>query len=135
MSPFIGNKTIYLSFDKCYLYRTENNQVIRIIEESLSCEEHEEADIRIIYHICQINFDAQVVVRCSNSDILIILLGNMDYLNPCLKLWIQWSVRNHERLINVNELYQVLGISLSKALPCFHAITGCSCQLFSGKAN
>jgi len=125
MSPFIGNKTIYLSFDKCYLYRAENNQVIRTIEESLSCEEHEEADTRIIYHICQINFDAQVVVRCSDSDILIILLGNMDHLNPCLKLWIQGGVGNHERLINVNELYQVLGISLSKALPCFHAITGC----------
>lgn len=125
MSPFIGNKTIYLSFDKCYSYRAENNKVIRTIEESLSCEEHEEADTRIVYHICHINFDAQVVVRCSDSDILVILLGNMDHLSACLKLWIQWGVGNHERLINVNELYQVLGISLSKALPCFHAMTGC----------
>ncbi|GFX88625.1 uncharacterized protein TNCV_2660361 [Trichonephila clavipes] len=41
MYPFIGNKTIYLSFDKCYSYRVVNNQVIRSIEESLSCDEHE----------------------------------------------------------------------------------------------
>ncbi|GFX03207.1 uncharacterized protein TNCV_1700911 [Trichonephila clavipes] len=41
MYPFIGNKTIYLSFDKCYSYRVVNNQVIRSTEESLSWDEHE----------------------------------------------------------------------------------------------
>ncbi|GFS76305.1 uncharacterized protein TNCV_4668291 [Trichonephila clavipes] len=72
-----------------------------------------------------ISVDAQVVVRCSDSDILIIFLGNLDHLNASLKLWIQWGVGNHERLISINDLYQDLCISLSKALPCFHAITGC----------
>ncbi|GFS56744.1 hypothetical protein TNCV_2221791 [Trichonephila clavipes] len=72
-----------------------------------------------------ISDDAQVVVRCSDCDILIILLGNLDHLNASLKLWNQWGVGNHERLISINNLYQDLGISLSKALPCFHAITGC----------
>ncbi|GFX24619.1 uncharacterized protein TNCV_3343991 [Trichonephila clavipes] len=125
MYPFIRNKTIYLSFDKCYSYHVLNNQVIRSIEESLSCEEHEEADTRITYHICQINVDAQVVVCCSDSNILIILLGNMDHLNASLKLWNQWGVGNHERLISISDLYQDLGISLSKSLLYFHAITGC----------
>ncbi|GFS41018.1 hypothetical protein TNIN_67441 [Trichonephila inaurata madagascariensis] len=82
-------------------------------------------DTRIIYHICQISVDAQGVVRCSDSDILIIFFGNLDHLNASLKLWIQWGVGNHERLISINDLYQDLGISLSKALPCFHAITEC----------
>ncbi|GFV26314.1 hypothetical protein TNCV_4029571 [Trichonephila clavipes] len=91
--------------------------------ESLSCDEHE-ADTPIIYHICQISVDAQVV-RCSDSDILIIFLGNLDHLNASLKLWIQWGVGNLERLISINDLYQGLCISLSKALSCFHAITGC----------
>lgn len=35
------------------------------------------------------------------------------------------GVGNHQRYINVNELYRILGESLSKALPCFHALTGC----------
>ncbi|GFX03206.1 uncharacterized protein TNCV_1700901 [Trichonephila clavipes] len=82
-------------------------------------------DTRIIYHICQISVDAQVVVLCSDSDILIIFLDNLDHLNASLKLWIQWGVGNHERLISITDLYQDLCISLSKALPCFHAITGC----------
>ncbi|GFX06323.1 uncharacterized protein TNCV_505421 [Trichonephila clavipes] len=51
MFPFIGNKTIYLRFDNCYSYRIVNNQVIRSIEESLSCEEHEEAEILELYII------------------------------------------------------------------------------------
>ncbi|GFW35628.1 uncharacterized protein TNCV_4434791 [Trichonephila clavipes] len=50
---------------------------------------------------------------------------NLDHLNASLKLWIQWGVGNHERLISINDLYKDLGISLSKSLPCFHAITGC----------
>ncbi|GFU73164.1 uncharacterized protein TNCV_1268041 [Trichonephila clavipes] len=94
MYPFIGNKTIYLSFDKCYSYRV-------------------------------ISVDAQVVVRCSDSDILIIFLGTLDHLKASMKLWIQWGVRDHERLISINDLYQDLCITLSKALPCFQAITGC----------
>ncbi|GFT48906.1 uncharacterized protein TNCV_2771211 [Trichonephila clavipes] len=127
MYPFIGNKTIYLRFDKRVLFVSRVcvvNKVIRSIEESLSCDEHE-AETRIIYHICQISVDAQVVVRCSDSNILIKFLGNLDHLNASLKLWIQWGVGNHERLISINDLYQDLCTSLSKALPCFHAITGC----------
>ncbi|KAL3282537.1 hypothetical protein HHI36_005717 [Cryptolaemus montrouzieri] len=49
----------------------------------------------------------------------------MDHLNSSLKIWINMGVGNHQRYINVNELYRILGVSLSKALPCFHAITGC----------
>ncbi|GFY02217.1 uncharacterized protein TNCV_5100761 [Trichonephila clavipes] len=49
----------------------------------------------------------------------------MDHLNASLKLWIQWEVGYHERLIRINDLYQGLGISLTKTLPRFHAITGC----------
>ncbi|KAL3279889.1 hypothetical protein HHI36_017395 [Cryptolaemus montrouzieri] len=92
MLPFIGNKNIYVSFNKCYSYKVLNNKVIKTIEESLSCEEHEEADTRIIFHVCQIDFDAEIVIRCSDSDILIILLGNMDHLNSSLKIWINMGV-------------------------------------------
>jgi len=80
MAPIIGNKIIYVNFNKCYSYRVESNKVIKTVEDSLSCEQ-EEANSRIIYHICQINVDADVLIRCSDTDILIILLGNMDNLN------------------------------------------------------
>lgn len=66
MVAFIGNTIIYLSFNKCYSYRVEHKKVITTLEESLSCGDHEEADTRIIYNICQINFDADVLIRCSD---------------------------------------------------------------------
>ncbi|XP_045463775.1 uncharacterized protein LOC123673332 [Harmonia axyridis] len=125
MDPIIGDKIIYVNFNKCYSYRVESNKVIKIVEDSLSCEEHEEADSRIIYHICQINVDGEVVIRCSDTDILIILLGNMHHLNASLKIWVNLGVGNHERFISVNQVHEILGNSLSKALPCFHALTGC----------
>lgn len=125
MAPIIGDKIIYVNFNKCYSYRVESNKVIKTVEDSLSCEEHEEADSRIIYHICQINVDGEVVIRCSDTDILIILLGNMHRLNASLKIWVNLGVGNHERFISVNQVHEILGNSLSKALPCFHALTGC----------
>ncbi|KAG5868788.1 hypothetical protein JTB14_001697 [Gonioctena quinquepunctata] len=125
MAPFIGNKIVYVNFNKCYSYRVESNEVIETVEDSLSCEEHEEADSRIIYHICQINVYAEVVIRYSDTNILIILPGNMDHLNASLKLWMNLGVGNNERFISVNQVYEIVGNSLSKALPCFHALTGC----------
>lgn len=125
MASFIGNKTIYLSFSECYCYRIDNNKVIMTKDDSLSCEAHEEADSRIVFHICQIDFDAEVIIRCSDSDILIILLANMDNLNASLKLWMNIGVGNHQRYINVIDLFNVLGKNVCKALPGFHAMTGC----------
>lgn len=81
MMPFIGDKKIYVSSNTFYSYKVLNNKVIKTVEESLSCGEHEEADSRIIYLICQIDFDPQVVIRCSDADIFIVLLENMDHLN------------------------------------------------------
>ncbi|CAH1110719.1 unnamed protein product [Psylliodes chrysocephalus] len=124
MAPLIGNKTIYLSLNECYCYRVEDNKVIMTKDDLLSCEEHEEADSRIIYHICQINFEADVVIRC--SDILLILPGNMDHLSASLKLWITMGVVNHQRYVNINHMYNILGNTISKALPGFHAMTGCN---------
>lgn len=49
----------------------------------------------------------------------------MDYLNASLKLWINLGVGNNEWFISVNQVYEILGNSSSKALPCFHALTGC----------
>ncbi|CAH1100730.1 unnamed protein product [Psylliodes chrysocephalus] len=124
MAPLIGNKTIYLSLNEYYCYWVEDNKVIMTKDDLLSCKEHEEADSRIIYHICQISFEADVVIRCSDSDILVILLGNMDHLSASLKLWINMGVGNHQRYVNINDMYNILGSTISKALPGFHTMTG-----------
>lgn len=70
--PFIVMKTIFLSYDACYSYKVENNQVTTKRSEVLSCSSHAEAE---------------VLIKCSVTNILLILLGYIDYLNATLKLW------------------------------------------------
>ncbi|GFT41856.1 hypothetical protein TNCV_1667151 [Trichonephila clavipes] len=41
---------------------------------------HEEADTKIIHHICNIDVQANFVIRCSDTDIAAIMLGNMRHL-------------------------------------------------------
>ncbi|XP_011171576.3 uncharacterized protein LOC105204222 [Solenopsis invicta] len=124
MALFIGNKTIYLNFDYCYKYEVHDGKVNKTLDDNLSCPDHEEADTKIIYNVCKIDFDANVVIRCSDTDILVIMLGNMCFIKK-LKLWMHVGVGNAQRYINVSKLHETLGEKLCNALPAFHALTGC----------
>lgn len=62
MAAFIGNKTIYLNFDYCYKYEVYDGKVNKTLDDNLSCPDHEEADTKIIYNVCKIDFDANVVI-------------------------------------------------------------------------
>ncbi|XP_066595439.1 uncharacterized protein [Prorops nasuta] len=126
MAPFIRNKTILLNFDYCYMYKVdESNNVVRTNNDDFSCIPHEEADTKIIYHICKIDYDANVVIKCSDTDILVILLGNIGNMKSKSKIWIESGTAAKRNIIDVCKLYDSLGQSLCRALPGFHALTGC----------
>ncbi|GBP52408.1 hypothetical protein EVAR_4691_1 [Eumeta japonica] len=73
--PFIGDKTIYINFRKCYSFTVDNsNKVISRVDEELSCPAHEEADTKIVYHACNINYPAEIVIRSVDTDIAAIML-------------------------------------------------------------
>lgn len=78
MAPFMNGKVLYINFDKCYKFETINNKVQRVEVANLSCPAHEEVDTKIIFHICNINVDANVTIRCSDTDVAIIMLGSMS---------------------------------------------------------
>lgn len=67
MASIIGNKTIYLNHDSCYVYSVIDNKVRRQIDHDLSCEDHEEADTKIVFFTCQIKEDATVIIRTSDT--------------------------------------------------------------------
>lgn len=125
MAAFIGNKNIFVNYESCLKFTVSDNKVIKTIEEELSCPLQEEADTKIIYHICQIDLDRKVTVRCSDTDILIILLGNMHALKGNLHIQFLVGTGNNRRYVDVTKLHETLGESLCKALPAFHALTGC----------
>lgn len=77
MATIIGDKTIYLNHDLCYVYTTTNNEVTKKVDYDLSCQDHEEADTKIVFFTCQLKEDSTVIIRTSDTDIAVIMLSNM----------------------------------------------------------
>jgi hypothetical protein len=124
VAPFIGNKTILLNFIHCYSYSVNvNGNVVQAQNPDFFCVSHEEADTKIVYHASKINSDCNVVVKCSDTDIVVIMLGNLHKITA--KIYIECGVSSSRHVIDVNALHEFLGLDLCKALPGFHAFTGC----------
>lgn len=125
MASFINSKEVYISADECHKYSVVHDKVCKTTLQSLACPGHEEADTKIVFHICQLDDDKNVVVRTSDSDIPIIVLGNMHNFKNKVRVWIKLGTGNRERFLNVNQLYSALGKNVCRALPSFHAFSGC----------
>lgn len=125
-APFLNNKIVHLNFRQCFSYVGNGNKVDSKIVEDLCCELHEEADSKITYHVCNISEEANIVVRGSDTDILVIMLGNMHKLkNSSSHVWMQMGTANNERIIDISKIYEHLGKLTCKSLLGFHAFTGC----------
>ncbi|GFS54823.1 uncharacterized protein TNIN_123981 [Trichonephila inaurata madagascariensis] len=86
---FIGNKIIHINFRKCQSFTVnESNKVVSRVDEELSCPAHEEADTKIVYHTCNINYPAEIVIRSIDTDIAAIMLCNMHHLKNDSVVWI-----------------------------------------------
>lgn len=100
-----------------------NGSVVRTQNPDYFCPSHEEADTKIVYHASKINSDCKVVVKCSDTDIVVIMLGNLHEITA--KIYIECGASESRHVIDVNALHTLLGLDLCKALPGFHAMTGC----------
>ena len=78
------NRVVYLNYEFCYSYRVVNNTVIRTLDSDYSCTDHEEADTKIVYHACKI--PGNIMIRCNDTDILIIMLSNMMHATNSNKI-------------------------------------------------
>ncbi|CAG9768495.1 unnamed protein product [Ceutorhynchus assimilis] len=124
-TPFIGNKIINLNFDLCYRFEVINGEVVKTTDDQLICEGHEEADTKIVYHICKLDTGSRILIKANDTDILIIMLGNMKHIKSETHIWMQCGTGNNIRDIDITTLYSILGESVSQALPGLHAFTGC----------
>lgn len=102
-----------------------NAAVLETLSDTFSCPAHEEADTKIIYHLCKVNRAASVMIICSNTDILVILLGNYHKIHEGTTVWISTGTKKNYKMLNVTKLHEELGDSVCKSLPAFHAFTGC----------
>ena len=84
----IGQKEIYISYDKCYKYTAANNSTVTLMQNMINfkCEGHEVADTKLVFFLSQFYTCTKVVIRCADTDILVIALGNMEKFNPSLEV-------------------------------------------------
>lgn len=126
MAPFIGNKLIKVNFIECRSFNVINNKVVSTIDENLSCPEHEEADTKIIYHICHIDTHENIAIRYSDTDVSVIMLGHIYHLkDENSHVWMLTGTGNSQRYIDLSGICEHLGPSICRSLIGLHAMTGC----------
>ncbi|KAI9549414.1 hypothetical protein GHT06_005072 [Daphnia sinensis] len=79
----------------------------------------------MLVHVASIPCPATVVIRTSDTDVLVIALGNSSKFPDCqLYLEVGHKRNNTLRFIDITSLSMKLGSTLCKALSGFHAFTG-----------
>ena len=123
----INDKQVFInSGDTCYKFYVYENEVHRE-EVATLYSRHEEADSRLIFHLFNLSSHLKkVIIRCSDTDILIIALGVFDRIVDDKKVWIDCGKTsdNSRRYVSVNKIYNHFGSNVCKALPALHALTG-----------
>lgn len=125
-----ATQTIFLSYDKCYKYRKVADE-IRVEEiDDMSCPDHEEADTRVVFYACSMPADSKILIKCSDTDIFIIMLSNLKHLlqpdreSIDRQIWMQLGTGNNLRNIDVCSVFVALGERFCSSLAAFHALTG-----------
>lgn len=127
-----GGKRLIASFGgECLQYIPEETHDISVSRPSQYQGNHEEADTLMAFHIKNIR-ENNIIVRASDTDVLVILIGALGNLQqaaqPRGKILFDCGMGNSRRYINVSNIVSVLEAKhpdLPKALPGFHAFTGC----------
>ena len=98
---------------------------------------HEEADTRMLVH-CRHAFNQgsrRLICIATDTDVVILAIETVTWLPDC-ELWIEFGHGKHLRYIPAHIIASSLGQDRSRALPFFHAFSGCdttSCFKSIGK--
>ena len=80
-----------------------------------------------------------ILVRTVDTDVVVILLGvyhDLEPHHPAMQLWVGFGTGKNFRYYHINSIGHELGQNKSRALPFWHAFSGCDCtSQFSGKAK
>ena len=126
----LQEKILFVSYGgKCFQYQGNGEQSGSITTTSPSHLQgnHEEADTLIAFHA--VNIDGNVIVRASDTDVLVILIGVIRKHRQTMgNIIMDSGIKNNRRYINVTNIADELEdrkTGLSRALLGYHAFTGC----------
>ena len=98
---------------------------------------HEEADTRIMLHVkhCVSSGLTRVMIRTTDTDVVVLATACCHRI-PATSIWVAFGVGKNFQYIGAHEIAVRLGPGPSKALPAFHALTGCdTVSFFAGKGK
>ena len=128
----LRGKVLYVTcMEKCFKITT--NDVEEIHE--LNCC-HEEVDTRLLLHAAHASRQhyESLVVHSDDTDVRVLLIGMATQLHVNVFQQVRSSTRS--TYIDITKVVQVLGSSVSQALICYHAFTGCdTVRAFAGKGK
>ena len=128
LAEVLKHKEVFVNCeDTCYSFKASDGKMSKTEELHLHST-HEEAGSKMIFHLHSLPASSNVVIRTVDTDVLIILLGNMEKLDDVNKnVWLEVGLftMNTLRYIDVRAIYNKLGCGLCKSLPAFHSFTGC----------
>lgn len=110
---------------------------------SLSLCTHEEADTRMLLHVADAvqQGDQNIVLRTVDTDVLVLAVAVFHQLSSIrpdeqLQIWVAFGTGVNLRYIPAHSIARTLGQERSKALPAFHAFTGCdTVSCFAGRGK
>ncbi|KAK3107392.1 hypothetical protein FSP39_013623 [Pinctada imbricata] len=134
----IESREIYFVYKQsCYRLTSPQGSEVVLEEIKYLGSSQEEADTRIILHCMNIsNLEGPPIihVRSPDTDVFVLLLAFIkDIEKPVL---FETGTGNKRRILNINETAKQFNDDILKALPAFHAFTGCdSTSFFVGRGK
>ncbi|QQP38995.1 uncharacterized protein LOC103506659 [Caligus rogercresseyi] len=88
---------------------------------------HEEADSRMLLHASHApkHGHHSIVIRTVDTDVVVLAVSVVQELQPEDKLWLAFGTGRSFRYLAAHEMAAGLGPEKARALPMFHALTGC----------
>lgn len=144
-----ANKAELFAFLAVYLINLETKkEVVTTSGQNVLCNlprdltslapcNHEEADSRIILHLADaVNQGSKkVLLRTVDTDVVVLAVAAAVQIN-IQELWVAFGTGRNLRYIPAHEIATSLGPDKSRALPVFHAYTGCdTVSFFSTKGK
>ena len=131
---FPPNKAVYITLDESVVSVGHNIPIMP------NCN-HEEADTRMVIHILHaLEQGLKKIQVCTvDTDVIVILiraLFELTITQPFADIWIAFGIGKDLRFYSINVICATLGEPRSRALPVFHALTGCdTTSAFKGKGK
>ena len=117
-------KQVILTYGKQVLTTPPRNDI-----SSLAPCSHEEAETRILLHVQDVLQEGhkKILLRTVDTDVLVLAVALLQQVTEGehLELWVAFCTEDHFQDIAVHEIATKLIPEVSKALPVFHAFTGC----------